>query len=274
MIMRSPNPTRLSSLQRARLRKVLRSTLICIVALEVLVLAAGVIVPSVRAGVPVIDLTVGMFTSMIDGSVKRVNSELDTANGHLQNIRTETTGIHTLAKRHSQQLSSGKWEHELDDVTKTPTQELRGISFASPNPGDALKDIVPGAVDWNDYYTEYLASADTVLSTLRSSMDVLYAHNQQIEDATRLDDIARMASNERSRLAMGELKVQSNLEVARQLHALRSQQALETSLFAITESHVIGSEARSVAEDKRASCSTLSALLIGALDSSGSITFC
>lgn len=257
-----------------RLRKMLRVTLIGVVALEVLVLAAGVIVPSVRAGVPVIDLTVGMFTGMIDGSVKSANRKLDTANDRLRVIERETNGIHTLAKRHSQQLSGGKWEHKLDDVTKTPTEKLKGISFASPNPGNVLKGIVPGAEPWGDYHTEYLASADNVLSTLQSSMDVLYAHNQQIEDASRLDDIARMASNERSRLAMGELKVQSNLELARQLHALRSQQALETSLFAITESHVIGSEARSVAEAEYADCRKMSALMTGPLDAAVGTFIC
>ena len=242
-----------------------KAGLIGIVSIELLVLSLGVIAPSVQAGVPVIDLQVGMWTSMIRSALGTTNSELKKANDHLTQISLDTDRIREYEKQHSVTLNDD-WNSKLEDVTKTPTEKLQGVSFQKASPGNALRDLVPGAVQWENYYEEYLASSDTVLTTLRSSLDVLYAHNQQIEDASALDRIANLASGTNSRLAMGELKVQSNLEVARQLHALRSQQALETSLYAVTESHRIGTEARSVAEDKYSDCRKASALMTGPFD--------
>ena len=261
----TPSASTLTPGQRRRLHRIVKAGLIGVVSLELLVLTLGVIVPSVRAGVPVIDLQVGLWTGMISSALGTTNGKIQTANDHLEQISLDTDRIRKYEKQHSVTLNDD-WDSKLDDVTKTPTEKLQGISFQKANPGSAMMTVVPGAVQWVDYYEEYLASSDTVLTTLRSSLDVLYEHNQQIEDASALDRIANLASGTNSRLAMGELKVQSNLEIARQLHALRSQQALETSLYAVTESHRIGTEARSVAEDKYADCRKTSALMTGALD--------
>ena len=269
----TPPASTLTPRQRRRLHRIVKAGLIGVVSLELLVLSLGVIVPSVQAGVPVIDFKVGLFTGMIKSALGTTNSRLQTANDHLAQIETDTDRIRKYKKQHSVVLGND-WESKLDDVTKSPTEKLQGVSFQKANPGDAMKAVVPGAVQWGDYYKEYLASSDTVLTTLRSSLDVLYEHNRQIEDATALDRIANLASGTDSRLAMGELKVQSNLEIARQLHALRSQQALETSLYAVTESHRIGTEARSVAEDKYADCRKMSALMTGPLDAAVGTFIC
>ena len=269
----TPPSSTLTPKQRRRLHLVVKAGLIGVVSLELLVLTLGVIVPSVRAGVPVIDIQVGIYTSLIKSALGTTNSKIQTANDHLAQIRTDTDRIRQYEAQHSAVLGND-WESKLDDVTKTPTEKLRGVSFQKANPGDVMMAVVPGAVQWGDYHEEYLASSDTVLTTLRSSLDVLYEHNQQIEDATALDRIANLASGTDSRLAMGELKVQSNLEIARQLHALRSQQALETSLYAVTESHRIGTEARSIAEDKYADCRKMSALMTGPLDAAVGTFIC
>ena len=276
--MPSPTPPRsassLTPAQRRRFRKVVHSGLIGLVTLEVLVVALVVAVPRVDAsGWPVIDALVLAATKGVTSALGTTNDNLGDANRELGRILEETRQIRAHSDRNAQRLDS-RWNPNLDAVTKTPTEKLQGISFASSNPGNALKSVVPGAAQWSDYYAEYSASADTVLSTLRSSLDVLYAHNQQIQDDTALERIAGLAKGETSRLAMGELKVQSNLEIARQLHALRSQQALETSLYAITESHRIGAEARSVAEDKYADCRKMSALMTGPLDAAAGTFLC
>ena len=275
--MPSPTPDRSTSLtpaQRRRFRKVVRSGLVGLVGLEVLVIALVVAVPRVDAtGWPVIDAAVLAATKAVTRALGTTNNKLGDANRELNRIRQETGKIRVHADRNAERLNN-QWQPNLDAVTKTPTEKLKGISFANSNPGNALKAVVPGATQWGDYYAEYSASADTVLSTLRSSLDVLYAHNQQIQDDTALERIAELAKDETSRLAMGELKVQSNLEVARQLHALRAQQALETSLYAVTESHRIGTEARSVAEDKYADCRKMSALMTGPLDAAVGTFIC
>ena len=210
---------------------------------------------------------------MIRSALGTTNNELKRANDHLTQISLDTDRIRKYEKQHSVTLNDD-WNSKIGDVTKTPTEKLQGVSFQKASPGNALEVVIPGAVQWENYYDEYLASSDTVLTTLRSSLDVLYEHNQQIEDATALDRIANLASGTNSRLAMGELKVQSNLEIARQLHALRSQQALETSLYAVTESHRIGTEARSVAEDRYADCRKMSALMTGPLDAAVGTFIC
>ena len=271
---RPPTNQTLDDGQRRRLRKVVRFGLTSIVGLEVLVLTLVFAVPRADALLPVFD--VGVQGQMIGvlAQLGMTNTWLTRANTKLDQIEADTDAIRKREDQHSQPLGDD-WEADLEDVTKTPTEKLQGISFAaSSTPGSDLKLIMPGAKPWVDYHAEYLTSADTVLSTLRSSLDVLHEHNKQIEDETALQRIADLASSTDSRLAMGALKVQSNLEIARGLHALRSQHALETSLYAVTESHRIGSEARSISEDDATNCKIASALFAGPLDAPISAFLC
>ncbi len=53
--------------------------------------------------------------------------------------------------------------------------------------------------------------------------------------------------------------------MARQLHALRAQQALSTNLYAVAESHRIGAEARTSAKDAELDCSVLAVAIGGAV---------
>lgn len=275
MAPRTPkHSTPLEPKQRQRLRRVVRYSLVSLISVEVLFAALVFAAPRVSAsGVPVFDTLLTTTTGQVYGALVATNTILGQINSLLEEIRDDTEEIRQIADEQSQPLSDS-WTANLAAVTTTPMESMQGISFAADAPGSALADIVPGAVPWESFHDEYIRSADTVLVTLRSSLDVLHTHNEEIENEEALNRIASLADSQESQLALGALKVQSNLEIARQLHALRSQHALETSLYAVTESHRIGAQARSIAEDEEANCNRAAGMIGGPTDALISLVLC
>ena len=246
--------------ERARLRRVVRAGLVAVVVVEALVLVVT-FVPEVRAAGPT------WVTNMWQAStpLNRIDGKLLTTNRHLADIERHTDRSRELAERHSQSLGGGAWDPALAAVTSGPMGRVQGgLAYSDENASDKLATLVPGAVPWKNYHEDYAKSADAAILTLRSSLDALNDQYKQIEDDSRLRDLARQASSTDSYLAMDELQVQSQLEVARQLHALRAQQALSTNLYAVAESHRIGAEARTNAKDSQANCKILKAVFGGA----------
>lgn len=280
----STRTSRLRPEQRKRLRRVLRWGLSVVIGAEVLVIALAATPAS--AVVIVCSIPCPVYDSQVDRKMwdiwRRITQDINLQqlgtipnvgmNGLLSDIERDQDRIFERERQHSRDLSDD-WSANLAAVTETPTDKLQGISFADASPGDALGRIVPGAVPWENYYEEYITSADTALSTLRTSLDALYEHNQQIEDDAALTRIASLAggiggsggTGGKGLLAMDELEVQSSLEVARQLQALRAQYAISTGIYAVAESHRLGAEARTQAEDTEANCRILASAIGGPL---------
>ena len=268
--------SRLHPAQRARLRKLVRALAIGVIGVELVVIALATVPAHAAYWV----CTIPCFVS--DTAVRKnvrktwqklafgTNPKLSQANRRLQSIQREQTGVHTIEKQHDRKLGHA-WSSDLDAVTKTPSSELKGASFQDSNTRSMLKTLMPGAEPWGDYYAEYLASADTTLVTLRTSLDALYKHNEQIQTASALDRIARLASevgdggssSRKGMMAMDELEIQSTLEVARQLHAYRAQKAIQTNIYAVSRIHTVGVDARSRAEDEQAACRTMASAMGG-----------
>lgn len=284
--MATPHRSSLQPAERARLRRVVRWGSRAIIGLEILALSV-VALPAAAYVIPVVDakLLEEITTKLLPKIILNINSiQLGTwpgvgMNWHLDKIQYEQKDIRVREDQHTRQLKD-TWESDIDDVTKTPTEKLQGISFQDANASATLRALVPGYEPWGDYYDEYLASADTTLVTLQTSLDALYAHNQQIQSEAALDRIAELAngigsgSSPKGLLAMDELEVQSSLEVARQLHALRSQHALRATIYATAESHKLGVEARSRAEDEQAGCRTVASALAGMVGTAAGVISC
>ena len=273
--MSTPSP-RLHPAQRARLRKLVRALAIGIIGVELVVIALAT-VPA-QAAYWVCTIPCFVADSAVRKNVRKTwrnltlgtNPKVIQMNRHLEAIEREQTGIHTIDKQHDRKLGSS-WSSNLAAVTAAPSNEIKGASFQDGTARSMLTALTPGAEPWGDYYTDYLASADTTLSTLRSSLDALNKHNEQIQQASALDRIARLASevgtgDQNSRngmMAMDELEVQSALEVARQLHAYRAQKAIQTNIYAVARIHEVGVEARRVAENEQAACRTMASAIGG-----------
>lgn len=252
-----------------RLRRIVRGGLVVMVSVELLVLAIAFI-PEVRAFTVVV-------ANMAEASIplNQINGKLTMTNRHLAEIDRNTQRSRDLADRHSQGLGGGAWQNEMDKVTSVPAGLLDPqFSHAQPNASANLMAVMPGATPWRNYHAEYKASADATLSTLRTSLDAMNKHYEEIQDGSRLQELADQANSADSYLAMDELQVQASLEVARQLHGLRAQQALSTNLYAVAESHVIGSEARTNAKDSQANCKILGAVFGGVVQPVVNAAFC
>ena len=260
--MSAPPPT---ERERLRLRRLVQVVLIVVVVVQsaALVLAFS---PAVRAQVmPVIDATVNRSVIALDRNVSRL---FQTANDHLGRLRRSAeSNDRSLAQM--PRRSEYAQERDVDSVTVAPlrpalqrgTGNQTGISFADRDPVRALRTVVPGAVKWENYGEERLASSEMALLTLRGGVASLNAFNRSIQDGSRLTEISRAAQNATSDRALSQLQIQAQVEVARQLHALRAQQALQTNLYAITESHRVGLEARQYAQDHRSNCEIMASLL-------------
>ena len=272
--MSTPSP-RLHPAQRARLRKLVRALAIGIIGVELGVIALATVPAQAAYWVCTIpcfvsDSSVRSNTKKIWQDIQfKMNTKLGFTNRLLQDIEIDQTENFEYARQHSKNLNSD-WDSELTAVTKTPSNKLRGVTFRDANPGATLQGVIPGAEPWNNYYEEYLASADTALVTLRTSLDALHEHNRRIEDGSALDRIASLAGSigddgkaGKGLLAMDELEVQSSLEVARQLQALRAQHALRATIYAVAESHRVGVEARSQAEAYESDCRKVATALAG-----------
>ena len=270
-------PSRLSPTERARLRKLVRTALKAVVAVQAVALFV-LVVPAAKSW----PVTVTNFfqiqgaglngntLSAIANRVRGVETELETGA-----IKQNSDRLLELAEQHSVRLGGGAWDPELAPVTTDPSAELYAdLSFAQADAVTNLEALVPGAIPWMNYHQEYAASADATLLTLRSSLAALNKHYEQIEDDSRLREIAERAHSAESYLAMDELQVQSSLEVARQLHALRAQQALSTNLYAVAESHRIGAEARTKAKDAELDCSVLAVAIGGAAGTAAEAALC
>ncbi len=271
-----PAPSRLTPEERARFRRVVRIVLRTVITVQVFALVL-LSVPEARSWG-----AVAVVKSVLQPGIAAINTRLATANGHLQAIRTSNDRIEDntdrtkeLAEQHSKKYGGGAWDPALAAVTSTPTGELDPqLSFATADAAANLSVLVPGAVPWKNYHQEYAASADAAILTLRSSLTALNKHYEQIEDDSRLQELASQAHSADSYLAMDELQVQSSLEVARQLHALRAQQALSTNLYAVAESHRIGSEARTKSQDSKLNCSVLAVSVGGSVGVLLEAVFC
>jgi hypothetical protein len=205
-----------------------------------------------------------------------VTSGFSTANDHLRQVRSNTDRMKALAEQHSR-ASGRSFSDDLAAVTSTPTGRLTStagaLSYGDSRAAGELGRLVPGAVPWQSYNRDYSSSANAALLTLRGGMEALHEFNRSIEDASRLNSLASAARSSDSYLALDQLQVESQLEVARQLQALRAQQALSTNLYAVAESHRIGSEARQRAQDNKSGCSILADVL-GGLPGAAALSAC
>ena len=269
-------PSRLSETERARVRRIVRATLKVVVGVQALALLILSVPEAQSLAVAVTNFlqiqgmgmngnTLGAIASRVRG----VETELETGA-----LKRNSDRLVELAEQHSAKLG-GSWNAGFDAITTTPTDELEAqLSFANTDAVTNLETLVPGAVPWENYHREYAASADATLLTLRTSLAALNRHYEDIQDASRLEDLASEAGSADSYLAMDELQVRSSLEVARQLHALRAQQALSTNLYAVAESHRIGSEARTKAKDAQLDCSILAVAIGGGLGVGAEAALC
>ncbi len=267
-----PEPT---PAERIRLRRLVRGVLIGVVVVQSIALTL-VLVPSANAQFAVIDAAVVQGVARLDLNIGRLfataNSRLQTANTRLQQIlRLQQDNDRVLSGGGQAQVASS----DVGDVTETPLRlshmtsqngSETGISFADANPDAALARVIPGAVRWTNYTQQRRASTDMVLLSLRGGMRSLHDFNRTIQDDTRLMAISRASQrNSLSDHALQQLQIESSLEVARQLQALRAQQALQTSLYAVTESHKVGLEGRQFAQDTGTDCEVIAGILGGVL---------
>lgn len=262
--------------QRRRLRRLLSWGFSAVIGLEVVVIALA-FTPASKAGFFICTTPCPVYDSALDalmGEVRdqiqnEINDELGEAQSTLSVIRTEQDLIRQRDVQHSR-AHGNEWEPNLAPVTSTPSSRLQGVSFTADSPGELLAAIIPGAVPWDNYYVEHRTSADTALVTLRTSLDALYEHNQDIAQESDLTALAELAdevgedgSDGLGYLAMDKLEIQSSLEVARQLHALRAQYAISSNIYAVAESHKTATEARSYAEDRESNCRVFGAAAAG-----------
>ena len=273
--MSTPTRRPLDPAQRLRLRRLTRWTLGAVIAVEMVVIglavtpAADAILIPCTVPCPVKDSYLKTLVKNVKNSIKDdVNDEIKDANSTLEKIKKDQTQIRKRADQHSRELNDD-WDVDLAAVTSDPASKLMGISYVEEGGGGKLATLMPSK-PWVNYHSEYRASADTTLSTLRSSLDALHAHNVQIEKSSALDRIATLAgeigdggTDGKGHLAMDELEVQSSLEVARQLHALRSQYAIATGIYAVAEHHKTAVERRSMGEDEQTNCMIMASALGG-----------
>jgi hypothetical protein len=268
-----PAPSDATPAERARLRRLVRRGVAAVVAVQAVAFVL-LVSPQARAQFAVIDAAVvaainamnGSVTGSVNGVNGSVNSGFSTANARLSTMDQNIARMRQLADQHSV-ASTRTFRDSIAAVTSRPTGRLtstRGaISYASPGAGAELGRLVPGAVPWQNFNRDYTASANAAILTLRGGMNALHEFNRSIENAERLNSLATAARGSNSYLELDQLQVETQLEVARQLQALRAQQALSTNLYAVTESHRIGSEARQRAQDNHSGCSILSEIIGG-----------
>lgn len=265
--------------QRLRLRRLVRSALIGVVLVQSVVLFF-VLTPTARAEWPVFDFLSRQAIQAASRSADRIAGA----------TRDRLTALRGIAERNNDPLPSGESRYaQRDDVpavTRVPMRRSRmngrtigegaitSITLSDTNAVRKLREAVPGAYRWTNYTSERLQSSEMALMTLRGGVQALTEFNKDIEDGRRLEDISRSARNAKSDRALQQLQIQAQVEVARQLHALRAQQALQTNLYAVTESHRVGLDARQFAQDNAADCGVLGSALAEFAQFSGSLSDC
>ena len=235
------------------LRRLVYFVLCCAVGFEVLVLTLFAVAPE-ALGIPVTVTNIN-----VPVQVSNIMSPVDVSPSQWRNIQDILNELQTHTDRWNTALTSsgGPWlAPEFQAITADAATKIEGLPYHEANVSDKMKDAMPGYEPWEDYYQEYGLSAEGTLLTLQSSMDNLYAH---YEDATRVEadrmqKILDEAQNAEGLLQIGQVNTQAMVEVSRQLQALRELQATQTNLYAVTESHKVGSEARNLATSNKARC--------------------
>lgn len=263
-----PEPT---PAERVRLRRLVRGVLIGVIVVQSVALTL-VLSPQARAVIPVTVVNFFQVTGLTGGTLSSIDTKMRQAVAHLNDLLSRARDNDRVLSNPGQAQVAPS---DLRDVTDTPLRLARmtstngtetGISFADANPDAALQRVIPGAVRWRNYTQERRASTDMVLLTLRGGVRSLHDFNRTIQDDRRLMAISRASRGGNvSDHALQQLQIESSLEVARQLQALRAQQALQTSLYAVTESHKVGLEGRQFAQDNGTDCDVIAGILGGIL---------
>ena len=262
----------LTTKQRIRVRKLVRRGLIGVVAVQMLVVFA-ITTPTADAWGIVFDPR-ALVQAIKEYAMSRARNTL------LDQTKGLTNNINDLAERNNVKLGAlggNANTFDANDVSTTVVEDafnrhqitgggevavgnrrIHHLGYTSYQSVQAMQDLMPGVKAWDNYQEDYLASADGALTTMRASMDALNQfHQHMAQDDRRFTRLLDRANGLNSELAVGQIQVESNLEVARQLQALRAQQALQTNIYAVTESHRVSSDARSMAKAKRNNCQML-----------------
>lgn len=278
---RSTQPSGLTEVQRIRVRKAVRWGLVPVIILQVCILAV-LSIPDSSAFASVVKEVTGFRAIKGWGAgntLSGVSSRINNVRDEVRDVEAVNKEIRDYEKRHSKKVSGAVNSFSVAQVSRTPVESAFNAHRPTVSAGGPLGQpsghlgytnqqavadmtaIMPGATAWGNYHTEYIRSADATLMSLRASVAALQGFDQNMQqDQQRMDQLLSRTRSSDSRLAVGQLQVEGQMELARQIQALRAQQALQTNIYAVTESHRVGSEARSIAKDRKSSCQIMAML--------------
>ena len=258
------------------MRRVVRVALSGVILLQVAALAVFAI-PESRAWA----VAVTNFHQIqgAGGTLSGIIRAVDRVRNEVQDVEAINDDIRAYEEQHSQATGAVN-TFSVAEVSQTPVQNAFNAHRPTPQGGllgqqqqtghlgytdqqavQNMATIMPGALPWTNYHAEYVRSGDATVMSLRAAVAALHEFNQNMQqDQQRMNDLLSEARGSDSRLAVGQLQVEGQMELARQIQALRAQQALQTNIYAITESHNVGSDLRNVARDKQTSCQIMAML--------------
>ena len=271
----------LTEAQRVRVRKVVRLGLIPVIIVQVCVLTAF-FAPESSAFASVVKEVTGFRAIKGWGAgntLSGISSRVDNVRNEVRDVEAVSKEIRDYEKQHSKKVRGAVNSFSAAQVSRTPienafnanrptiplggalSQPIGHLGYTRPGAVADMARVMPGAVSWDNYHSDYIRSADATLMSLRSSVAALQGFHQTMEqDDQRMSQLLSQTRGSDSRLAVAQLQVEGQMELARQIQALRAQQALQTNIYAVTESHRVGSEARSIAKDRKSACQIMAML--------------
>ena len=281
--LQGPPAAPITAKQRLRVRKLVRRGLMGVIAVQVLAFAA-ITTPRADAVIPVFDWRalfqdgLAYFQDYLNLEEQFTSNALttrlrDVADQHLKGIGqyggyvTGNIDVDGVSQRPIEYAMTHR-AHRVTIPGAGPLQPDRETHFGYTN-ADASNDmraLMPVDAPWRSYQDEYLASAEGAAQTLRGSVAALNAlHVDMQDDNRRFTDLRNQAGRVDSDIAMAQVQVEGQLELARQIQRANAINSLQANIYAVVENQRISAEARSIAQDQKSSCEILAMLGGGAV---------
>ena len=214
-----------------------------------------------RARNTILDRTKGM-TDRIKGVAEQNIKGLNQYGGHVTDIDVDAVSQRPVEEA----LASNRHRVTIPGSGGLLGRQARQTHFGYTNRNAArdIQELMPISEPWRNYEAQYLASAEGTATTLRGSLEALNnIHLSMQQDNTRFRDLRSKADRVDSQLALAQVQVDGQLELARQIQRANTLSALHTNIYAVSEMRRIDNEARTVAKTKRDGCE-IAAMLSGA----------
>ena len=281
----------LTEAQRVRVRKLVRWALVPVILVQA-VLVTMLFVPDASAFASVVKEVTGFRAikgfgagntlAGISSRVREVRNEVRDVEAVNRDILDDTNDLVEDARLHSRKRDSQVNTFQTADVSTQRMQQAfrdhapnatggglftaatraQPLNYFGDDPAGALARIAPGATAWENRHADMVRADDAALMTLRAGMASLKSfHENMQEDDARFRDLMQQARDEPSRLAVAQLQVEANMEVARQLQALRAQQALQSNLDIVTATREISEAARNNAHVAKGNCEMMTQMI-------------